>query len=96
MTGDAASDGGEEMAAIAWSYAAAIHLGIDPAVVFHADGYRGGAASILDNFAHGRFVGVPLLQWFGMTFDAEQAAANGAPAFPAMRRWIRPEPFKIA
>src|SRR5579883_3457209 len=29
------SDPGEEMAAIAWSYAAALHLAIDPAVVFH-------------------------------------------------------------
>ena len=36
------SDGGDEIAAIAWSYAAALAIGLDPAVVFHADGYRGG------------------------------------------------------
>ena len=38
-------DGGLEMAAIAWSYAAAIHLEIPPAVVFHEAGYRGGSKS---------------------------------------------------
>ena len=95
MSGDAASDGGEEMASIAWSYAAAIHLGIEPAVVFHPDGYRGGSAAILDNFTHGRYFGVPLLQWFGMTFEPNQAETGGGEAFPAMRRWIRPEAFKI-
>jgi hypothetical protein len=34
LYGNAGSDPGEEMAAIAWSYAAALYLGIDPAVVF--------------------------------------------------------------
>jgi hypothetical protein len=32
----------EEIMAIAWSYAACIHLGIDPFFVFHEKGYRGG------------------------------------------------------
>jgi len=95
MSGDVASDGGEEMASIAWSYAAAIHLGIDPAVVFHPDGYRGGSGAILDNFTQGRYFGVPLLQWFGMTFEPAQAETHGGEPFPAMRRWIRPEAFKI-
>src|SRR5579872_7309423 len=58
--GDSGDDAGLEMAAIAWSYAAALHLGIDPAVVFHPAGYRGGADALLDNFAAGRFIGVPL------------------------------------
>jgi hypothetical protein len=31
---------GDEITAIAWSYAAACHLGIDPAIVFHPAGYR--------------------------------------------------------
>jgi hypothetical protein len=87
MTGDAASDGGEEMAAIAWSYAACLHIGVDPAVVFHSEGYRGGSAAILENFAEGRYFGVPLLQWFGMTRAEE---------YPVMSQWIRPEGLKIA
>lgn len=69
-------DGGEMMA-IAWSYAACLHLGLDPAVVFHRDGYRGESMVILDNFAKGHYFGVPLLQWCGMT-----------DAFPLMRSWI--------
>jgi hypothetical protein len=82
--GDIGDDGGLEMAAIAWSYAAAMHLGLDPSVVFHADGYQGGSGNLLENFAAGRYVGVPILQWAGMT------AASGARPFPLMTRWLRP------
>jgi len=81
-------DGGEEMAAIAWSYAAAIHLGLDPAIVFHADGYRGGSEAIIENFREGRYFGVPLLQWMGLTATAS-AASQGVPAYPHMLRWLR-------
>jgi hypothetical protein len=31
---------GDEMTSIAWSYAALRHLELDPAVIFHDDGYR--------------------------------------------------------
>src|SRR5262249_39163660 len=48
--GKLAVGGGEEMAAIAWSYAAALHLGIDPAMVFHPHGYRSGSDALLENF----------------------------------------------
>ena len=47
-------DGGDEMTAIAWSYAAAVHLGQPAAIVFHAAGYRGGAESLIENFEGGR------------------------------------------
>lgn len=67
---------GGELMAIAWSYAASIHLDIDPAVVFHKDGYKGGSQTILDNFSKGHYFGVPLLQWCGMT-----------DAYPTMRSW---------
>jgi hypothetical protein len=85
VDGDVGDDGGMEMAAIAWSYAAALHIGIDPSVVFHAGGYRNGSASLLENFAAGRYVGLPILQWVGMT------AASGARPFPSMQRWLRDE-----
>ena len=86
VDGDVGDDGGMEMAAIAWSYAAALHLGLDPSVVFHSDGYREGSQSLLENFAAGRYVGVPILQWAGMT------AATGSRPFPSMARWLRAEP----
>ncbi len=89
LHGDVEQGGGEEMAAIAWSYAAAIHLGLPPAVVFHADGYHGGAQSILENFAQGRTVGVPLLQWMGLTFEEKIARQQGLRPYPAMVNWLR-------
>jgi hypothetical protein len=80
---------GEEMAAIAWSYAAVIHLGLEPAVVFHEGGYRGGSGSLLENFAEGRYIGLPMLQWLGMAFDEKTARAKGVAAYPAMVKWLR-------
>ncbi|HEX8663640.1 MAG TPA: hypothetical protein VF744_06385 [Beijerinckiaceae bacterium] len=80
---------GDEIAAIAWSYAAVRHLGIDPAIVFHPAGYRGASSGFLSNFAAGRYVGTPLLQWYGMTLEPRQAASEGVEPYPAMRRWLR-------
>jgi hypothetical protein len=73
-------DPGEEMAAIAWSWAAAAELGLDPVLVFHADGYRGGSATIIECFSTGRWFGVPLLACWGMTDEA---------IFPRMITWLR-------
>lgn len=83
-------DPAEEMMAISWSYAAALHLGIPPEVVFHDTGYRGGSQSLLDNFAEGRYLAVPMLQWLGMTQDAKRAAENGGVPYPKMKCWLRP------
>ena len=47
LEGNAGDDGGDEMTAIAWSYAAVVHLGLDPEVVLHAGGYRGDAKAML-------------------------------------------------
>lgn len=80
LDGSAGDDPGDEMAAIAWSYAACIHLGLDSAVVFHEGGYRGGSAALRENFAAGRYVGVPMLEWYGLAGKGE---------FPRMRRWVR-------
>lgn len=85
---DVGSDGAEEMMAIAWSYAAACHLQIDPAVVFHENGYRGGGGAILDAMRN-EAIGVPMLQWLGMTFDRTRAPDAGVPPFPHMVRWLR-------
>ena len=67
---------GGELMAIAWSYAACLHLGIDPAVVFHEHGYKGESQTMLDNFSKGHYFGVPMLQWSGMTN-----------AYPTMLSW---------
>lgn len=80
LDGDAEDDPGKEMAAIAWSWAAAKAIGIDPRLVFHAHGYRGGGEAIFAAFESGEAFGVPLLAWYGMTSAAE---------FPCMARWLR-------
>ena len=80
---------GDELTAIAWSYAALRHLDLDPAIVFHADGYKGGSDSIIENFTAGRYFGVPLLQLYGMSCEPLQAAEKGVAPFPSMLRWLR-------
>jgi hypothetical protein len=82
-------DIGEEMMAIAWSYAAAKHLGIDPHIVFHAVGYNGGGSHIAHQFAAGHFFGVSLLQWIGLTYEAKKAAENNIAPYPHMIKWLR-------
>lgn len=82
-------DPGEEMGAIAWSWAAAVHLGLEPEVVFHAGGYRGGADSLAENYRSGGTMGVPMLALFGMTAEPHRAAAQGIAPFPTMQRWLR-------
>jgi hypothetical protein len=82
-------DGGFEMAATAWSYAAALHIGLNLRIVFHPDGYYGSSESIIENFGAGRYFGVPILEWLQMTADAKRATELGVPAYPNMLCWLR-------
>jgi hypothetical protein len=88
---DDGGGGSLEMGAIAWSYAAALHLGLPPEVVFHEAGYRGGSQALLDNFAAGRYVGVPILEWAGLAATGKRAETLGIKPYPAMLRWLRGE-----
>jgi hypothetical protein len=86
--GDTGSDPAEEMMAIAWSYAAALHIGLDPAIVFH-DEYKGGGPAILAAFTTGPGFGVPMLQWVGLAYRRLSDDPPDVPTFPNMRRWLR-------
>ncbi len=88
ITGEAGDDAGYEMGAIAWSYAAALHIGLEPVIVFHGDGYRGSSRAIIENFAAGRYVGVPILEWLGLTVSAVGNGAQGATPYPHMLKWL--------
>jgi len=88
-TGDVGDNAGYEMGAIAWSYAAALHLGIDPQVVFHADGYRGGAQAILEALTSGGSIGTPMLHWLGLALDERNAREQDLKPYPHMLRWLR-------
>ncbi len=78
----------EEMMAIAWSYAALLHLRLEPSVVFHDGGYRGWSESLIENFTQGRYIGVPMLQWIGMTVDEKRAKEVGIKPYPNMIKWL--------
>ncbi len=86
---DVGSDGGLEMGAIAWSYAACVHLGLPVEVVFHDEGYKGGASALRENFVHGKFIGAPILAWRGLTrVRGRGAGGEGTVYYPAMEKWL--------
>ena len=86
------ANSGDEIGAIAWSYAAAAHLQIEPKVVFHDAGYRGCSTWYAQQYTSGSFIGIPLLQWMDMTVDPKRAVELGVSGYPAMRHWLNPGP----
>jgi hypothetical protein len=88
---NAGSDMGDEIAAQCWSYAAAIHLGLPPEIVFHSTGYKGSAQTLIQIYRDSN-AGVPLLQWMGLTLEQTRAAAVSTAPYPHMIRWLRPTP----
>lgn len=84
LTGD---NMGFELGAIAWSYAACVHLGLPPEVVFHEHGYKGESAHLMESLATGRYIGVPILIWRGMT-ESDTPASPDGPIYPEMRHWL--------
>jgi hypothetical protein len=80
-----------EMAVLAWSYAACLKIGIAPDVVFHVDGYRGESQSLIYNFENGQYIGVPILEWYGMTQKRsieDLSASDSAFCYPGMLNWL--------
>lgn len=81
---------GNEIGAIAWSYAALTYLKLAPEVVFHPHGYKGQSDWHIEMYTGGTAnIGVPLLQWMGLCYDNKKAAENGAEPYPVMQRWLR-------
>jgi len=80
---------GNEIMAQAWSYAACVAIGLDPLIVFHEHGYRGAGKALIETFSSGNPVGVPALQWLGMTYDKANAGKLNTLAYPNMICWVR-------
>ena len=80
---------GGEVEAIAWSWAAAMHLGLRPEALFHADGYKGQSAGLLMSFSLGICPGAFGLAQIGMTSVGDAARTAGAAPYPAMSCWLR-------
>ena len=75
-----------EAAVIAWSYAAALHLGIDTEVLFHDGGYHGRAQALRLSYQLGVYPGAGALAALGLAYIGADA---GGPRYPAMLRWLR-------
>ncbi len=69
----------QEISALAWTWAAGRHLGLEPSDVFHDEVISGYGPTLRENFSEGRYVGVPMLRRWGLT--------NAA--YPVMTRWMR-------
>ena len=73
----------------AWAYAAVVHLGIDPKVLFHEGGYRGQSQGLLFTYGSGVYPGAHGLQEAGMTATGEVARELGVAPYPNMLKWVR-------
>jgi hypothetical protein len=78
-----------EAQATAWAYAAIVHLGIDPKVLFHEGGYQGKSEGLLFTFGAGVYPGAYGLQQAGMTATGAAAREMGVAPYPNMLRWVR-------
>jgi hypothetical protein len=74
-----------ECEAVAWSYAAAVAIGIDTRIPF-ARGFDGEGLTLHDQVASGRYFGVHGLAAGGMTDLPHWSSAT---PFPMMKRWLQ-------
>jgi hypothetical protein len=80
---------GGEVEALAWAYAALVHLELHPSVLFHDGGYRGNSTGLITTFGLGVYPGAFGLAQAGMTLVGAEARAAGIPPYPRMIRWLR-------
>jgi hypothetical protein len=79
-----------EAGTIAWSYAAGLHLGLEPEDVFHAGYTGGGQANLLTSYSFGVYVGANVLGESGMAANGPAAAhLRGVEPYPKMLKWVR-------
>ncbi len=91
LAGDAAKGGmGDEIVAILWSFAAAQKINLPEEIIFHPGGYKGASAWYIDQFRNQQnYIGLPLLEWMGLTASPAKAQTLGVPPFPHMLQWLR-------
>ncbi|MBP4137217.1 hypothetical protein [Flavobacterium geliluteum] len=79
----------EEIGAILWSFAAANHLKLPLEFVFHPNGYKNASDWFISNFSSKNYIGLPFLQWIGLTLGEEKALEEKKESFPVMQKWLR-------
>lgn len=88
LTGDVYKCGhgpAEEMAAIAWSWAALKAIGLKADVLFHQQGYKGGSKTYIEAFESQQYFGFPMLVYWRLTKNPDEPDG-----FPNMLTWLRP------
>lgn len=80
--GDFKDAEGYEVGALAWSYAASVCIGLPLEVLFHNGGYKGDSEWLVETFANGCYIGLPILEWKGL------ASSSGHHAYPSMHSWL--------
>jgi hypothetical protein len=80
---------GEEMGAILWSFAVTKHLDLPIEFVFHPNGYKNESDWLISNFNNEVYIGLPFLEWIGLTLSKEHALKENKKAFPEMLKWLR-------
>lgn len=83
------TDEGEEIVTILWSFAAAKEIGLPLEILFHPDGYKGSSDWLIESFESQNYVGLPLLEWMGLTTSGEKAKQLNIAPFPNMIQWLR-------
>ncbi len=78
----------DEVEAIAWSWAALLHLGLPGEVLFHPAGYKGQSSGLLLNYSLGVYPGAAGLARLGLCSLPAQASDNGTQPYPHMHHWL--------
>jgi hypothetical protein len=92
----AGTDPAEEMMAMAWAWAAGLHLRIAPEVIFHEASYKNSDGGLAAQFQSGEWFGVPMLQAYGFTAEPRQAERLNRASYPLMAKWLRCESDVLA
>lgn len=80
---------GDEIGAMLWSFAASHHLDLSLDVVFHPNGYKGSSDWLIDSYKNGNYIGLPFLEWAGLTLGNDRAILENKEPFPIMQQWLR-------
>ena len=78
-----------EVQVTAWAYAAVVHLGLDPKVLFHGGGDKGKSEGLIITYSLGVYPGVAGLQAAGMTASPDHARTLAVAPYPHMLKWLR-------
>ncbi len=86
---DVSKNAGDEIVTLAWSYAAAVYLDINPYIVFHDNGYKGDSKWLVEHYKGGGELGIPLVEWMNLSYSKERAKQENEKPFPIMKQWLR-------